>query len=161
MSLELSFQIRSNWWYRRIRVRWRWAVKLHINGAEIPGAGRSAQNWQEIVIWPNWSNFRVRCSNLAITLATSIRFAHMTPIQKAIFGAHAVATELCSVRLVSSPKIRCFPFQNPNFRYIFLPFMVIFRLLFRRQIFSKLLIFFSVFRFIRIFEILLFLAKFF
>jgi hypothetical protein len=89
----------------------------------------------------------------------------MTPIRKALFGAHVVATEraaviwpnFCyeySIRAYDptsesslrrarhghpttlgaphfEPKIRCFPFQNPNFRY-FLPFMVIFRLLFRR-----------------------------
>jgi hypothetical protein len=124
-------------WCRRIRVWWSWAVRLHNNGAEIPGAGGSAQNWQEIVIWPNWGNFWVRCSNLVITLATSIHFAHMTPIRKALFGAHVMATQLCSVRLVSSPKIRCFPCQSPNFRYFFFPFMVTFRLLFRRWFWAR------------------------
>jgi hypothetical protein len=78
----------------------------------------------------------MRYNNLAITLATSIRFAHMTPIWKARFGVHIVATELCSVCLVSSPEIRCFPFQNPNFRY-FLPFMVICRLSFRRWFWTR------------------------
>jgi hypothetical protein len=78
----------------------------------------------------------MRCSDLAITLTTSIRFARMTPIRKALFGAHAVAIELRSVRLVSSPKIRCFPCQNPNFRF-FLPFMVTFRLLFMRWFWAR------------------------
>jgi hypothetical protein len=64
--------------------------------------------WQEIMIWLNWGNFRVRDSILAITLATSIRFAHMTPIRKSLFGAHVMATELCSVCIVSSPKSAVF-----------------------------------------------------
>jgi hypothetical protein len=106
-------------WCRGVRARWCWAVRLHIDDAELPGVGRSAQDWQEIVIWPNWGNFWVRCSILAITLATSIRFVHMIPIRKALFGAHIVAIEICLVNLISSPKIHYFPFQNPNFRYFF------------------------------------------
>jgi hypothetical protein len=152
-------------WCRRIWVWWCWVVRLHNNGPEILGAGGSAQNWQEIVIWLNLGNFRVHCSNLAITLATSIRFAHMTPIQKALFGAHVVATELCSVRLVLSPKIRCFPCQNPNFRYFFSIYgnfsfiisEVILSPIWAR--FSTEYLFYYVFRFIRVFGILLFLAK--
>jgi len=104
---------------------------LHIDGAELPGTGRSAQNWQEIIILSNWGDFWVRCSILAITLATSIRFTHMTQIQKALFGAHVVATQLRSVRLVSSPKSAVF-LSKTLILDIFLPFMVIFRLFFRR-----------------------------
>jgi hypothetical protein len=121
---------------RRIRVRWRWAVRLHINGAKIPGAGRSVQNWQEIVIWPNWGNFQMRCSNLAITLVTSIRFAHMTPIRK-----------LSLTRTPWPPSYaRCTSFRDLKFAVflfktlildIFLPFIVMFRLLFRRWFWAR------------------------
>jgi hypothetical protein len=107
-------------WCRGVRVRRCWAVRLHINVAELPEAGGLVQDWQEIVIWPNLGNFWVCCSILDITLATSIRFAHITQIWKDLFGAHVVATQLRSVHLVSSPKICCFPFQKPNFRFFFL-----------------------------------------
>jgi hypothetical protein len=36
----------------------------------------------------------------------------MTPIRKALFGAHVMAIKLCSVRLVSSPKIHVLLVQN-------------------------------------------------
>jgi len=54
----------------------------------------------------------VRCSILVITLITSIRFTHITPIQKALFGVHVMATKLCSMRLVSSPKFAIFISKN-------------------------------------------------
>jgi len=100
------------YWCRGIWVRRYWAVKLYIDGAELLGAGRSAQDWQEIVIWPNWGKFWVRDSILVITLAMSVRFAHMTLIWKALFGVHVMATKPHSVRLVSSPKSTVFLSKN-------------------------------------------------
>ncbi|KAE8672957.1 putative Quercetin 3-O-methyltransferase 1 [Hibiscus syriacus] len=42
---------------------------------------------------------------LAITLATGVRIAHKTPIRKALFDAHALHIELCSIASTSSWEI--------------------------------------------------------
>ncbi|KAE8730445.1 ABC transporter G family member 6 [Hibiscus syriacus] len=45
------------------------------------------------------------CTLLAITLATGVRIAHKTPIRKALFDAHALHIEICSISAV--------PIQDP------------------------------------------------
>jgi hypothetical protein len=68
--------------------------------------------------------------------AMRVRFAHITSIQKSLFGAHFVATQLSSVCLIWTQKSAVFPSKNLILD-IFFPFMVTFHLSFRRWFWAR------------------------